>query len=86
MFGAGLIGVWVSDLRSRQLRDLLRFAEAVRSIAVFFDDGVVPGTLLLLVSGAWMSVRFFGGWDFVNTSWLAGLLALFAYETRCISR
>lgn len=80
LIGGGLIGVWVSDLRSRQVRELPRFAEAIRNIAVFYDGVVVPGALLLLGSGAWMIVRFFGGWDFVNTPWLAGMVALFAFE------
>jgi uncharacterized membrane protein len=80
LIGGGLIGVWVSDLRSRQLRELPQFAEAIRNIAVFYDGVVVPGALLLLGSGAWMIVRFFGGWDFVNTPWLAGMVALFAFE------
>ncbi len=35
LIGGGLIGVWLSDLRSRQLRDLVRFSESVRNIAVF---------------------------------------------------
>jgi len=34
LMSAGLIGVWYADLRSRQLRDLPVFAEAVRNIAV----------------------------------------------------
>ena len=80
LIGGGLIGVWVSDLRSRQVRALPQFAEAIRNIAVFYDGVVVPGAILLLVSGAWMIVRFFGGWDFVNTPWLAGMVALFAFE------
>ncbi|GEM19563.1 DUF2269 family protein [Nitrosococcus oceani] len=29
IIGAGLIGVWVADLRSRQLRELNAFSEAV---------------------------------------------------------
>ena len=37
LMGAGLIGVWMADLRSRQLRELKPFAEAVRNIAVFYD-------------------------------------------------
>ena len=43
LLAGGLIGVFVSDLRSRQLRDLTLFAEAVRNIAVFYDGLVVPG-------------------------------------------
>jgi len=37
LMSAGLIGVWYTDLRSRQVRDLPVFAEAVRQIAVFYD-------------------------------------------------
>ncbi|MCI0664854.1 MAG: DUF2269 family protein, partial [Acidobacteria bacterium] len=47
--GGGLIGVWVSDLRSRQVHQLPQFAEAVRNIAGFYDGVVVPGALLLLI-------------------------------------
>jgi len=80
LIGAGLIGVWISDLRSRQLRNLDRFAEAVRNIAVFYDGVVVPGALLLLASGTWLTVQFFGGWDFLRVPWLAGMVFLFAFE------
>jgi hypothetical protein len=37
LMSAGLLGVFVTDLRSRQLRDLALFAEEVRNIAVFYD-------------------------------------------------
>lgn len=80
LIGGGLIGVWVSDLRSRQMREPVLFAEAARNIAVFYDCVVVPGALLLLFSGAWMTVRFYGGWDFLNLPWLAGMIFLFAFE------
>ena len=80
LMGAGLIGVWVSDLRSRQLRDLTAFSEAVRNIAVFYDGVVVPGALTLLISGTWLIVEFFGGWSFVTVPWLAGMVYLFAFE------
>jgi uncharacterized membrane protein YecN with MAPEG domain len=78
--GAGLLGVWISDLRSRQCRDLPQFSEAVRNIAVFYDGLVVPGALLLLASGTWLIVEFFGGWGFLNAPWLAGMVLLFAFE------
>lgn len=80
LIGGGLIAVWYSDLRSRQLRRLPEFAEAVRNIAVFYDGVVVPGAILLLVSGAWLIVRFYGGWGFVKVPWLAGMVLLFAFE------
>lgn len=80
LIAGGLIGVFVSDLRSRQLRDLRLFAETVRNIAVFYDGVVVPGALLLIVSGTWLIVSFHGGWNFLGTPWLAGMVALFALE------
>ena len=80
VMGAGLVGVWMADLRSRQLRELARFSEAVRSIAVSYDGLVVPGAVLVLASGTWMIVGFYGGWRFVEVPWLAGMALLFAVE------
>ena len=80
LMGAGLIGVWYADLRSRQVQDLRVFAEAVRSIAVLYDGLVVPGALLLLGSGTWLIVMTYGGWTFLGVPWLAGMVALFAFE------
>ena len=80
LIGGGLIGVWMADLRSRRLRELKPFSEAVRNIAVFYDGLVVPGALLLLISGTWMIVKFYGGWNFLQIPWLAGMVGLFAFE------
>jgi uncharacterized membrane protein len=80
LIGGGLIGVWLSDLRSRQLRELPQFSEAVRNIAVFYDGVVVPGAMLLLISGTWLIIEQFGGWNFINIPWLAGMVFLFAFE------
>ena len=80
LMGAGLIGVWYADLRSRQVRDLAVFAETVRTVAVLYDGLVVPGALLLLGSGAWLTVTVYGGWAFLEIPWLAGMVALFAFE------
>ncbi len=81
LMGAGLIGVFLADLRSRQLADdLALFAEAIRNIAVFYDGLVVPGALLLLASGTWMIVDFYGGWEFLQVPWLVGMVGLFAFE------
>ena len=66
LLGAGLIGVWISDLRSRTVRDLGLFGEAVRNIAVFYDGVVVPGAIILFVSGAWMTTDMWGGWGFIQ--------------------
>jgi uncharacterized membrane protein len=80
LISGGLIGVWNFDLRSRQLTNLPVFAEAVRNIAVFYDGVVVPGALLLLASGSWLIVAFYGGWAFLDVPWLLGMVVLFALE------
>lgn len=80
LMGAGLIGVWYADLRSRQVRELPVFAEAVRSIAVLYDGLVIPGALLLLGSGTWLIVTIYGGWAFLGVPWLSGMVVLFAFE------
>jgi len=80
LMGAGLIGVWYADLRSRQVQELPVFAEAVRSIAVLYDGLVVPGALLLLGSGTGLIVTVYGGWAFLGMPWLTGMVALFAFE------
>lgn len=80
LMGAGLIGVFVCDMRSRQVHDLSLFAQAVSFIALFYDGLVVPGALLLLVSGTWLIVGYHGGWRFLTEPWLAGMVALFAFE------
>jgi uncharacterized membrane protein len=80
LIGAGLIGVWMSDLRSRKVRDLALFGEAVRNIGVFYDGIVVPGAVILALSGAWMTAEAWGGWGFMQHPWLAGMILLFTIE------
>jgi predicted integral membrane protein DUF2269 len=80
LMGAGLIGVWYADLRSRQVQELSVFAEAVRTIAVLYDGLVVPGALLLLGSGTWLIVTVYNGWAFLAMPWLTGMVVLFGFE------
>jgi len=80
LIGGGLSGVWISDLRARKVRDLVLFGEAIRNTAVFYDGLVVPGALILFVSGAWMTAEVWGGWGFMQHPWLAGMILLFVLE------
>lgn len=80
LIGAGLIGVFVCDMRSRQTRDLNLFGQAVSLIALFYDGLVVPGAVLLLASGTWMIVAYYDGWSFLEVPWLVGMVLLFAFE------
>jgi len=79
LISAGLIGVFLADLRTRQARTLPVFAEAVRNIALFYDGLAVPGALTLLGSGAWLIAEFYG-WNFISQPWLAGMVLLFTFE------
>lgn len=79
LIGGGLISVWLADLRSRQVREIHQFAEAVRNIAVFYDGLVVPGALLLLTSGTWLIAEFYG-WALLQLPWLSGMAGLFLFE------
>lgn len=82
VIGAGLIGVWLSDLRARQVRDLPRFGEAIRYTYVYYYGLVFPGALVLLTSGTWLIVALYGGWsfEFLKIPWLAGMVVLFVFE------
>ncbi len=80
LIGAGLIGVFVCDLRTRQVTNLTAFAEAVRGIALFYDGLVVPGALLLGGTGTWMIIVWYDGWAFLSVPWLSGMVALFLFE------
>lgn len=80
LMGAGLIGVFIFDMKSRQTRDLNLFGQLVSLIAGFYDGLVVPGAILLLTSGTWLIVEFYDGWGFLETPWLAGMVLLFALE------
>lgn len=53
LIGAGLIGVWVSDMRSRQLRDLSGFSEAVRNIAVFYGSASWRRAMMRVRRAGW---------------------------------
>ena len=80
LMSAGVIGVFVADMRSRQVRDVKLLAQAVTFIAVFYDGLVVPGALLLLASGTWLIISYYGGWQFLKTPWLVGMVILFGLE------
>jgi uncharacterized membrane protein len=80
LISAGLIGVFVADMRSRQVRDVRLFAQAVTFVAIFYDGVVVPGALLLLASGTWLIVSYHDGWKFLEVPWLVGMVVLFAFE------
>ncbi|SEN37076.1 Predicted integral membrane protein [Nitrosomonas marina] len=47
---------------------------------IFYDAVVVPGAVMLLISGSWLIAVFHDGWSFIHTPWLAGMVLLFIFE------
>lgn len=78
LIGGGLVGVFIADLRARQTADARTIAEACRYIAVFYDGVVVPGAVMVLVSGPVMIFK--AGFGFFKMPWLTGMWLLFAFE------
>lgn len=80
LMAGGLLGVFVSDMRSRQAKSLESFGQVVTMIALFYDGLVVPGALLLAASGTWLIVSYYDGWSFLEVPWLTGMVLLFVLE------
>lgn len=78
LLGGGLIGVFTADLRSRQIHDIKIIAEACRYVAIFYDGVVVPGAVLVGVSGLLLTLKIKFG--FLGSPWLAGMWMLFVFE------
>lgn len=80
LMSAGLIGVWLADVRSRQVEALELYTESVRWIAVFYDGLVLPGAFLSLLSGVSLIALYYGGLGFLDHPWLIGMVGLFLFE------
>lgn len=79
LMASGLIGVWIADVRSKQVNNVTALAEAVRFIRVFYDGLTVPGALLLLISGSALIALYYGV-SFLEHPWLVGMVILFLFE------
>ena len=81
LLGAGIVGSLVAAERARRMRTLKQLDDALRVGALFEQRVLAPGVVLLLVSGSWLVVSYYGGWRFVDVPWLAGMVLLFAFES-----
>lgn len=79
LMSSGLIGVWIADVRSKQVNNVSALAEAARFIRVFYDGLTVPGALLLLISGSALIALYYGV-GFLEHPWLVGMVILFIFE------
>ncbi len=78
LLGGGLLAVFISELRAYRTTDVAVFAEAAWYTAVFYDALVLPGALIVGVSG--LLLIFELGMSFFEAPWLVGMWALFLFE------
>jgi uncharacterized membrane protein len=76
--GGGLLAVFVSELRAYRTADASRFAEAAWYTAVFYDAVVLPGAVLVGLSGILLVFQL--GLEFFVHPWLVGMWGLFLFE------
>lgn len=78
LLGAGLLGVFVAELRSRQTRDLALITEACRYVSVMYRVGAFYGALIVIGSGVLLVLALEIG--FLSAPWLIGMWAFAAFE------
>ncbi len=76
--GGGLLAVFVSELRAYSTNRTVIFAEAAFYTAVFYDFLVLPGALMILVSGPLLIRQL--GLGYFYAPWLVGMWGLFLFE------
>jgi hypothetical protein len=76
--GGGLLAVFVSELRAYRTADAYRFAEAAWYTATFYDALVLPGAVMVGVSGLLLVLEL--GLGFFGAPWLVGMWGLFLFE------
>jgi uncharacterized membrane protein len=78
LLGGGLLAVFVSELRAYRTSDVYRFAEAAWYTATFYDALVLPGAVLVALSG--LLLIFELGLGIFSEPWLVGMWGLFLFE------
>jgi len=78
LLGAGLLAVFISELRAYRTKDIAVFAEAARYTAVFYDALALPGAVLLAGSG--LLLIFELDLAFFDEPWLVAMWGLFLFE------
>jgi uncharacterized membrane protein len=78
LLGGGLLAVFVSELRAYRTGDVGRFAEAAWYTATFYDALVLPGAILVGLSGFFLVFEL--GLGFFTEPWLVAMWGLFLFE------
>ncbi len=79
IMAAGLVGVFVCDLRARRAATLAEAQTLSRLVALFYDAVVVPGAVLVGGAGLWLVLGWWG-WGAFQQPWLVAMMVLFALE------
>ena len=78
VLGGGLLAVFVSELRAYRSADVHRFAEAAWYTAMFYDALVLPGAVIVGLSGVLLILEL--GLGLFSEPWLVGMWSLFLFE------
>ncbi len=76
--GGGLLAIWVSEWRGYSATRPLVFAEAAHYTAILYDFVVLPGALLVAVTGPLLIWK--AGFGYFDMPWLTAMWALFLFE------
>ena len=76
--GGGLLAVFVSELRAYLTTETKSFVEAAQYTAIFYDGLVLPGAVMILISGPLLIHQL--GVGYFAAPWIVGMWALFAFE------
>ena len=76
--GGGLLAVFVSEWRGYRTGEPTVFAEAARYTAIFYDALVLPGAILIWVSGPLLVLQL--GLGMFDAPWLVAMWGVFLFE------
>ncbi len=80
VLGGGLLAVLVAEVRTRRQSDLGIFAELVKSIRIFYSGLVIPGAVVVGITGVGLVASYYDGWSAFAEPWIGGMAALYAFE------
>lgn len=81
LLGAAIVALRLIDERIRRATDCGTIAHAGRRADALGKRVLMPGVLLLAVSGVWLVASYYGGWRFLRVPWLAGMAGLFVFQS-----
>jgi hypothetical protein len=80
LLGAAVAAGLVAATRVRRARTPGQVLDALAGASTAARRIAAPAAILLLVSGSWLAVGYFGGWTSARIPWLAAMAGLFALE------